>query len=221
MLTWNKRNQGTTQPSNLDGWSARLRLAPQAPETLSPSFRCCPQLDSRGHLRAVLRVLERAALVRRKLGVRVTERHRARHGLRKRVMAFRGAQYSIVTTLVSAKQSVTKARVALAVAKKERTYLRSRAIEGEPAWLSWQRGRWSAETAEFSSPWPKRETTSPRQSHGSMAATVESHAGLWCGRALGCGDNIPSVADVVWDDRLEWASPGGWHEGVFFFFLRD
>ena len=49
-----------------------------------------------------------------------------------------------------------------------------------------------------------------------MAATVESHAGLWCGQALGCGDNISSVADVVWDDRLEWASLGGWHEGVFF-----
>ena len=62
-----------------------------------------------------------------------------------------------------------------------------------------------------------------------MAATVESM--LACGaakafaqsllgrRALGCGDNIPSVADVVWDDRLEWASPGGWR-GRFFFF-RD
>ena len=110
--------------------------------------------------------------------------------------AFRGAQLAIDTTLVSALRrdgtarpgAATRAGVALAAARtKERTYPE---LTGDP-------------TQSGVSP-----RTPPRPRGCSMVATMEHDAAKAFAQSLlgrqapGCGDNIPSEAEVVRDDRF-------------------
>ena len=159
------------------------------------------------------------------------ERFRAGHGLADEVVAdgltaFRGAQLAIDTTLVSALRrdgtarlgAATRAGVALAAArrKKERTYPELTGEGGRARLVVLAAevgGRLSAETAQFLVALSNAKAESVSELlRGRVAAAwlrllacsaAKAFAQSLLGRqAPGCGDNIPSEAEVVRDDRF-------------------
>ena len=143
---------------------------------------------------------------------------------------FRGAQLAIDTTLVSALRrdgtarpgAATRAGVALAAArrKKERTYLELTGEGGRARLVVLAAevgGRWSVETAQFLVALSNAKAESfPELLGGRVAAgwlrrwstmlacsAAKAFAQTLLGRqAPGFGDNIPSEAEVVRDDRF-------------------
>ena len=144
--------------------------------------------------------------------------------------AFRGAQLAIDTTFVSAIRRdgtarvgvATRAGVALAAARrtKERTYPELTGEGGRARLVvlgAEVGGRWLAETAQFLVALSNAKAESaPELLRGRVAAAwlrrwstmlacsaAKAFAQSLLGRqAPGCGDNIPSEAEVVRDDRF-------------------